>query len=104
MHRSWLAIAAMVVWLATGGVPALMAPAQAEGMAAEGKDAMKGTGKSVTESAGKLKTDATKTAEDAKALDLEKTKQGTGQVKQDAKDLKDSAKDTMKNPMGTLGK
>jgi hypothetical protein len=62
--------------------------AQAEGLVAEGKEAMKGTGKSLTEATGKLKTDATQTKEDAKKLDIDKTKQGVGQVREDVKGIK----------------
>lgn len=63
-------------------------------------NAMKGTGKSLTEATGKLKTDATQTKEDAKKLDLGKTKQGVGQAKGDVKDMKEGAKGTLTNPLG----
>ncbi len=34
-------------------------------------------------------------------LDLEKTEQGAGQVKEDVKGLKESAKGTLTNPLGS---
>ena len=71
---------------------------------AEGTTMPAGQSKSVTQAAGQLKTDATQTTKDAQALDVEKTSKGAGQVKQDAKDLHQSAKDTMKNPLGTTSK
>jgi len=52
--------------------------AYAEGLISEGKEAIKGPGKSLTEATGKLKTDAGKTKDDAKKLDIDKTKQGVG--------------------------
>ena len=61
---------------------------------------MKGSGTSLTDTTGKLKTDVTKTKDDAKALDLEKTRKGVGDVKEDVKRLKDNAKGMMTNPMG----
>ncbi|MBI4003017.1 MAG: hypothetical protein HY348_14700, partial [Nitrospira defluvii] len=86
--------------LGASSVPSLLSSAHAEGLVAEGKEAMKGTGKSLTDATGKLKTDATKTKDDAKALDIEKTKKGAGDVKEDVKGLKESAKGTMANPLG----
>ena len=80
--------------------PILMSSAWAEDEMMEGKDAMKGTGKSLTETTGKLKSDAGQTKDAAKALDLEKTKKGAGDVKEDVQDLKGSAKDMMTSPMG----
>jgi hypothetical protein len=69
-------------------------------MVSEGKDAVKATGMPLTEATSKLKTDASKTKDDAKALDIEKTKKGTGEVKEDVKGLTESAKGTMANPLG----
>ena len=42
-----------------------------------------------------------KTKDDAKALDLEKTRRGAGDVKEDVKRLKHNAKGMMTNPMGS---
>jgi hypothetical protein len=78
----------------------LISSAWAEDKVIEGKDAMKGTGKSLTETTGKLKSDAGQTKDAAKAFDLEKTKKGAGDVKDDVKDLKGGAKDMMTSPLG----
>lgn len=101
MKTSLLVAIAVAVGLGAQTVPALLPSAHAEGLVSEGKEAMKGTGKSLTEATGKLKTDAGKTKDDAKALDIEKTKQGAGQVKEDVKGLKESAKGTLTNPLGS---
>ncbi len=101
MRTALIVAVAVAVWLGTSTKPTFVSTAQAEGMAVEGKDAAKGASKSVTEAAGKLKTDAGKTKEDVKAMDVQKAKEGVGQVKGDVKDVKESAKETMKNPMGT---
>lgn len=100
MKTSSLVAVAVAVGLGVSTISLPLSSAHAEGMATEGKEAMKGAGKSLTEATGKLKTDATKTKDDAKALDIEKTKQGVGQVKEDVKGLKESAKDTLTNPLG----
>jgi hypothetical protein len=71
-----------------------------QGAVSDTKEAVKGTGKSFMDKAGKVKTDANKTKDSAKSLDLMGTTQGAGQTKQDLKDLKDSATDMMKNPFG----
>ena len=100
MQKSLIVAVAVAVGLGASTVPALTSLVHAEGMASEGKAAMKDTGKSLTEATGKLQTDANKTKEDAKALDIEKAKTGAGQVKEDVKGLKESAKGTMSNPLG----
>ena len=71
-----------------------------EGAASDTKEAAKGTGKSLTEKVGKVKTDAGKTKDSAKALDLQGTAEGAGQTKQGVQDVRDSATDLMKNPLG----
>ena len=81
MQKSLIVAIAVTAGLGASSVLSFLPSAHADGMVAEGKEAMKGTGKSLTEASGKLKTDATQTKEDAKKLDLEKTKQGAGQVK-----------------------
>jgi len=91
---------AVSVGLGASSVPSLMSSAQAEDKVLEGKEAMKGTGNSMTEATGKLKADANKTKDSAKALDIEKTKKGAGDVKEDVKGLKDSSKGMMTNPLG----
>lgn len=101
MKTSLLVAVAVAVGLGAPVVTTFQSSAHAEGMVSEGKEAMKGTGKSLTEATGKLKTDAGKTKDDAKALDLEKTKQGAGQVKEDVKGLKESAKGALTNPLGS---
>lgn len=99
---------AVAVSLGASTVPMPMPSAHAESLPLESKDAMKAPGKppteapgkSLTEATGKLNTDATKTKDDAKALDIEKTKQGAGLVQGDVKGLKDSAKGSLTNPLG----
>jgi hypothetical protein len=55
---------------------------------------------SLQQSAGQLKTDAGKTKDDVKAMDVMKTQQDAGQVKKDATDVQNSAKDLLTNPLG----
>lgn len=100
MQTSLIVAIAVAVGLGASSVAPLLSSAHAVGMVSEGKEAMKGSGTSLTDATGKLKTDATKTKDDAKALDLEKTKKGAGDVKEDVKGLKDNAKGMMTNPMG----
>ncbi len=100
MQKSVIVALAVAAGLGASSVSSFLPSAHADGLVTEGKEAMKGTGKSLTEATGKLKTDATQTREDAKKLDLEKTKQGAGQVKEDVKGVKESAKGTLTNPLG----
>lgn len=100
MQKSLIVALAVAVGLGASAVLALPPLAHAEGMVLEGKEAMKGKGKSMKEATGKLKTDASKTKEDAKALDIGKAKAGTGQVKEDVKGVKESGKEMMANPLG----
>ena len=100
MQTSLIVAVVVAVGLGASAVPTLTSLAYAEGMVSEGKEAVKATGKPLTEATSKLKTDASKTKEDAKALDIEKTKKGTGEVKEDVKGLTESAKGTMANPLG----
>ncbi len=72
----------------------------AQGAVSGAKGAAQGTSKSLTDEFGKVKTDAGKTKDSAKSLDLMGTTQGAGQTKQDVDDLKNSASDMMKNPFG----
>ena len=71
-----------------------------EGAATDSKEAAKSTNKSITEKVGKVKTDAGKTTDSAKSLDLMGTTQGAGDTKQGAQDVHDTAKEMMKNPFG----
>ena len=100
MQKSLIVAIAVAAGLGAGSVSSFPPSAHADGLVAEGKEAMKGTGKSLTEATGKLKTDASQTKEDVKKLDLEKSKQGVGQVKGDVKDIKEGAKGTLTNPLG----
>lgn len=100
MQKSVIVALTVAVSLGASAVSSLVPSAHADGLVTEGKEAMKGTGKSLTEATGKLKTDATQTKEDAKKLDLDKTKQGVGQVKGDVKDIKEGAKGALTNPLG----
>lgn len=100
MQKSVIVALAVALGLGASSVSSYLALAHADGLIIEGKEAMKGTGKSLTEATGKLKTDATQTKEDAKKLDLDKTKQGVGQVKGDVKDIKEGAKGALTNPLG----
>lgn len=100
MKTSLLVVIAVAAGLGASSIPSLFPSAHADGLVAEGKEAMKGAGKSLTEATGKLKTDASQTKEDAKKLDLDKTKQGVGQVKEDVKGIKEGAKGAMTNPLG----
>ena len=99
MQKSLIVAVAVAVGLGASALPALTSLAHAEGMMPEGQKAVGGTAKSLTEATDKLKTDASKTKEDATALDIEKAKTGTGQVKEDAKGLMESGKGTMANPL-----
>lgn len=65
---------AVAVGLGASSVHSLVSSAHAVGMVSEGKEAMKGSGTSLTDTTGKLKTDVTKTKDDARALDLERTR------------------------------
>ena len=100
MKKSFIVAIAVAAGLGAGSLSPFLPSAHAEGLVAEGKEAMKGTGKSLTEATGKLKTDATQTKEDAKKLDLDKTKQGVGQVKGEVKEIKEGAKGALANPLG----
>ncbi|MEP7152074.1 MAG: hypothetical protein ABI856_10220 [Nitrospira sp.] len=100
MRTSSIVAIAVAVGLGASSVPSILSSAHAAGMVSEGKEAMKRSGTSLIDATGKLKTDATQTKDDAKALDLEKTKKGAGDVKGDVKGLKDNAKGMMTNPMG----
>ena len=100
MKTSLLIAVAVIVGLGVSTVSTFAPSAHADGLVAEGKEAMKGTGKSLTEATGKLKTDASQTKEDVKKLDLEKSKQGVGQVKEDVKGVKEGAKGALTNPLG----
>jgi len=100
MQKPVIVALTVALGLGASSVSSYLASAHADGLVTEGKEAMKGTGKSLTEATGKLKTDATQTKEDAKKLDLEKTKQGVGQVKGDVKDIKEGAKGALTNPLG----
>ncbi|MBX3121095.1 MAG: hypothetical protein R3B11_17615 [Nitrospira sp.] len=100
MQKALIVALAVTAGLGAGSVSSHLPLAHADGLIIEGKEAMKGTGKSLTEATGKLKTDATQTKEDAKKLDLDKTKQGVGQVKGDVKDIKEGAKGALTNPLG----
>lgn len=71
-----------------------------EGAASDSKEAAKGTSKSITEKVGKVKTDAGKTKDSAKSMDLMGTTQGAGETKQGVTDVHDTAKEMMKNPFG----
>ena len=100
MQTSLIVAIAVAVGLSTSTVPAFLSSAHADGTASESKEATKSTNKSLTDATGKLKTDAAKTKDDAKALDLEKTKKGAGDVKEDAKGIVDNTKGMMTNPLG----
>ena len=118
MNRSLFVAAMAAMALSLSGIPALQPAAHAEGMASDSKaavketgktvegvasdtkEAAKGTGKSFRETAGKVKTDAGKTKDSAKSMDLMGTTENAGQTKQGVQELSDSAKDTMKNPFG----
>jgi len=101
MHTSLIVAIAVVVGLSASPVPAFLSSAHADGPVLDSKEAMKSTNNSLTDATGKLKTDAAKTRDDAKALDLDKTKKGVGDVKGDAKGIMDSSKGMMTNPMGS---
>ena len=71
-----------------------------QGAVSDTKGATTGKDQSLMDKVGKVKTDAGKTKDSAKSLDLPGTTKGAGDTKQSAKDLKDSATDVMKNPLG----
>lgn len=104
MRTSTIIAITLALGLVTANVSLFVAPAHAEGTAVQGKAPSTSATKSLTESVGNLTTDTSQTTKDAQALEVEKTIQGTGQVKQDAKDVKESATETLKNPLGTMGK
>ena len=101
MRTSLIVAMAISISLSAHIVPAFLSSAHAEGPVSDSKDAMKNTSKSLTDVTGKLKTDANQTKDSAKALDLEKTKKGAGDIKGDAKGIIDSSKGMMTNPMGS---
>ena len=101
MRTSLIVAMAISIGLSAHTVPAFLSSAHAENPVSDSKDAMKSTSKSLTDVTGKLKTDAGQTKDSAKALDLEKTKKGAGDVKGDAKGIIDSSKGMMTNPMGS---
>lgn len=104
MQTSMIIAITLAIGLITTSISAFVASAHAEGTATQEKAPTQSTGKSLTESVGNLTTDTSQTTKDAQALEVEKTIQGAGQVKQDAKDVKESATETLKNPLGTMGK
>lgn len=104
MQTSTIIAVTLAVGLLTASGSPFIAPVHAEGTAAEGKASASSATKSLTESVGNLSTDTSQTTKDAQALEVQKTIQGAGQVKQDAKDVKESATETLKNPLGTMGK
>jgi uncharacterized protein YjbJ (UPF0337 family) len=55
---------------------------------------------SIKEATGQLKTDAGKTKDDVKAIEVNKAQQDAGQVNKDVQGLKESAKDMVTNPLG----
>ena len=65
MQKSLIVAIAVAAGLGASSVLSFLPSALADGLVAEGKEAMKGTGKSLTEATGKLKTDATPTKDDA---------------------------------------
>ena len=71
-----------------------------QGAASDTKDAATAPSKSLGDKVGKVKTDAGKTTDSAKSLDLMGTTQGAGETKQGAHDVHDTAKEMMKNPFG----
>lgn len=72
MHKASIIGVAIVLSFSFVTSPMLISSARAEDKVIEGKDAMKGTDKSLTETTGKLKSDAGLTKDAAKALDLER--------------------------------
>jgi len=71
-----------------------------EGAISDTKETPQGTGKSLMDKAGKVKTDAGKTKDSATSLDVIGTTQGASDTKQSAEDLKEGASEVMKNPFG----
>ena len=104
MRTLTIAALTLVVCLATGAFAISFGIAHAEGTVAESQAPAKSGGKSLSEAAGNLKTNATQTTKDAQALEVDKTMKGAGQVKQDTEDLKESATEAMENPMGLMNK
>ena len=100
MKTSLIVAIAVAIGLGVSTVPSLLSLTHAEGLNLEGKDALKVPGKSLTETTGKLKTDATQTKDDVRKLDIQKSQQGVGQVQEDVKVVKESAKGAMTNPLG----
>ena len=84
--------------MGTSTVPTFAPVAYADGLVAEGKEAMKGTGKSLTDATGKLKTDATQTKEEEAGLD--KTKQASVRSRETSKRSGEGAKGALANPLG----
>jgi uncharacterized protein YjbJ (UPF0337 family) len=103
-------IIAVVIGTAVGlsATTSLHCPVWAQTMPPSGPQTMPPTGQgpkpgarqSITEATGQLKTDTGKTTDDVKAMDVNKAKQDSGQVKEDVQGLKESTKDTLTNPFG----
>ena len=78
----------------------LHSPVWAQGMPPGGQAAKPGAPMSIKEASGQLKTDAGKTKDDVKAIDVNKAKQDAGEVNKDVQGLKESVKDMPANPFG----
>lgn len=95
-------IVAVVIATAVGIsiTPILLSPVLAQGLPSGSQGAKPAAPPSLQQSTGQLKTDAGKTKDDVKAMNVMKTQQDAGQVKKDATDVQNSAKDLLTNPLG----
>ena len=95
-------IVAVVIATAVGisVTPILHSLVWAQGMPPGGQGAKPGAPMSIKEATGQLKTDAGKTKDDVKAIDVNKATQDAGQVNKDVQGLKERATDMVTNPLG----
>ena len=95
-------IVAVVIATAVGisVTPILHSLVWAQGVPPVGQGAKPGAPMSIKEATGQLKTDAGKTKDDVKAIDVNKATQDAGQVNKDVQGLKESATDMVTNPLG----
>jgi uncharacterized protein YjbJ (UPF0337 family) len=101
MRLSFIVAVEIATAVGISVISIIHSPVRAQGMPPGGQGAKKpGEQTSIKEAAGQLKTDAGKTKDDVKAMDVNKAKQDVGQVNKDVQALKDRVKDMPTNPFG----
>ncbi len=103
MWQSSLVLIVIAMALSISVALTLRSPASAQGVPPGAQGTKPPTAippPSVKGAVGHLKTDAGKTTDDVKALDVNKAQQDAGQAKKDVQSLEDSAKSMLNNPLG----